>query len=535
MKGKSFLFFLLLLPFTINAQKHVFSTSVKAQEIKALFEDDERLDAAVEWCRTNGIEKIYLETFRFGYLVEGPLLRRVKQRFEAAGIKTAGLVTPTMIAKPSTGWNAVCCYTDEETQKRTRNIFEFTAKHFDIILIDDFWFTDCKCNACDSARKAKQVTVEGETYPVTDTGWGSYRRELMARLAEKCVISTCRDVNSRSCVILKFPCWYDTYQDRGYDPIRAIRLFDAIWVGTETRDYNWKDKKGRPQPAAFFLMGWLLSVGGEKCEGAWFDPLWTTPATYVEQARFSILGGAKESLLHSYGYLTLTEDEGRKLANDDVVAKKKLKGVGGMGTPNGKADFEALMREMPRLQELAEETAKRKLTGIAAYKPVNSNGGEDSGYFNLLGMTGLPLLPCSEFTQDAPAACFTGYALEIPDAVVHINDYIETGRPTLISGYLAKTLGNKLYLSASNVMVLPTEKSPWHLLDMSQEQLQALHTMVLKPLGITKYKAPNHVGMVLFTDGSYVLSNFQNTPVTVTKGSTVHTIPPRGFISKWTD
>jgi len=256
MKLKLLLFFLLLLPPTIYAQNHVFSTSVKAQEIKALFEDDERLDAAVEWCRANEIEKIYLETFRFGYLVEEPLLLKVKQRFEAADIKTAGLVTPTMIAKPSTGWNTVCCYTDEGTQKRTREIFEFTAKHFDTVLIDDFWFTDCECDACNSARKEKQVIVEGETYAVADTSWSSYRRELMARLSENCVIPACHDTNLNNHVILKFPCWYDRYQDRGYDPIRATRLFDAIWVGTETRDYNVEEKTGSPQPAAFFLMGW---------------------------------------------------------------------------------------------------------------------------------------------------------------------------------------------------------------------------------------------------------------------------------------
>ena len=514
------------------SKEHRFSTSVKAQEIKVLFTDDLRLDSAVEWCKSNGIDKIYLETFRFGYLVEEPLLKKVKNRFESAGIETAGLVTPTMIAKPSTGWNTVCCYTDKETQKRVRKIFTFTASHFDTVLIDDFWFTDCQCEECKSARDVKTVTIEGRSFPVNGSGWGDYRRELMNRLAEKCVIPACKAANPDARVILKFPCWYDSYQYKGYDPIRATKTFDAIWVGTETRDYNWKNKKGTPQPGAFFLMNWLLSIGKEKCEGAWFDPLWTSPATYVEQARFSILGGAEESLLHSYGYLTLTDKEGKELAKDDVVAKKKLKGVGGIGTPNGKADFAAFVSKMPELKKLAEQTAKREITGIAAYKPANHSGGKDNGFFNLLGMTGIPLDPCSEFPKDAPAACFTGYALAKDVNVESINRYIETGRPTLISGYLAEKWGSKLKLTARNVQVLPTKESPWQLLDMDTNKLDKLRSFAFKPFKFS-YKGPNRINMVLYTDGSYVLSNFHDEDITVIVGDKKKSVPARDCVAEW--
>ncbi len=148
-----------------NLSVHRFSTSVKAQEMKAIFTDDEALDKSVAWCRRNGITRVYLETFRFGYLVERPLLKRVCDRFRQAGIETCGLVTPTMIGKASTGWNVVCCYSDIPTQRRVQEIFEYTASLFDTVLIDDFWFTDCTCENCSQAMASQTVTIGTQSHP----------------------------------------------------------------------------------------------------------------------------------------------------------------------------------------------------------------------------------------------------------------------------------------------------------------------------------------------------------------------------------
>ena len=84
---------------------------------------------------------------------------------------------------------------------------------------------------------------------------------------------------------------------------RETADFDRIWVGTETRDYTNKQWGGTVQFEAFFIMRWLGGLGGAKCGGGWFDPYGTTPATYVEQARQTVLAGARESMLFCYGSL----------------------------------------------------------------------------------------------------------------------------------------------------------------------------------------------------------------------------------------
>ena len=87
---------------------------------------------------------------------------------------------------------------------------------------------------------------------------------------------------------------------------------------------------------------------GGKCGGGWYDALDCSPEKFVEQARYTILGGARESLVHCYDYL-LAKDPG--------------------STPFGeKADrshacAEAFSREVEGLAKLAEFLRGAERTG----------------------------------------------------------------------------------------------------------------------------------------------------------------------------
>ena len=513
-----------------NLSIHRFSTSIKAEEMKAIFTNEAALDKAVAWCQQNGITRVYLETFRFGYLVERPLLEKVCARFRQGGIQTDGLVTPTMVGKVSTGWNVVGCYSDPATQRRVQEIFEYTASFFDTILIDDFWFTDCTCETCSKAMAAQTVTIGPRAYAVEKADWSHYRRELMCQLAEKNVVKACKTVNSKVRVIAKFPLWYDNYQNQGYDVSRMSKIFDGTWVGTETRDYggSWG---GTPQMAAFFIARWLSSVSAGSCGGAWYDPLGTTPATYLEQARLTVLAGMHESLLHSYGFLSMTPEATAKM--DDSVKRLNLKGVGGLGSPHGPQDIEYLHGHLPELFEVAKKVKARKPTGIAAFKPANSAPNGEEFVFSFAGMLGLPLNPCDTFPKDAPAACFASYLRSIPDADKLINAYIATGRPTLITDGLAEGLKGRIAVDRPNVVILSVHGNPKSLLKLSQEELDALRAPFLRALGYQAFNAPNQVGLILFEDKSWVMMNFNDHPVTVKFNGEDHEIAARQWLHHW--
>src|SRR5947207_6488656 len=268
---------------------HRYSTLFSAQDVRDQLSSEQGLNHAIDWCKRTGVTKAYVESFRDGYQVDRAALQNAKQRLSAAGLIVAGCVTPTQVAKLSNGWKSIGCYTDRATQEKIQAIFEYAAGLFDEIMIDDFWFTDCTCPECDAARRARTVTIGDRTFPVNGNSWEEYHCELMVRVSQERVLVASKRVNPKTRLIIKYTQWYENYHERGYEVIRETADFDRIWVGTETRNYNDRHWGGTPQYEGFFIMRWLGGIGGPKCGGGWFDPFGTTEATYIEQARQTIL------------------------------------------------------------------------------------------------------------------------------------------------------------------------------------------------------------------------------------------------------
>lgn len=484
---------------------HRFSTLITAQQVRDHLGTDDGIDAAIEWCKKTAVTKVYIETFRSNYQAERDTLIHAKQRFIEEGFDVSGCVTTTIVGKKSTGWNLISCYTDSATQDRLQKIFEYTAALFDEIMIDDFWFTDCQCTQCDAARRARTVTIGEKTYPVPGDTWEDYRCELTVRLSRDRILTPARRVNSKAKLIIKYPQWYDRFHERGYEVIRQTADFDRIWVGTETRDYDDPRWGGTPQYEGYFIMRWLGGIGGPKCGGGWFDPYGTTEKTYVEQARQTVLGGAKESLLFCYG--SLLKD-------------------------TGPANVRALRKCIPELFDVAEEVAKRKIVGVAAYKPPNSHPENEHRVFDFVGMMGVPLVPCHEFPDDANAAFFSVHALKDPQCVARLSSLLDRRTPLLVTDGLAEQLKGKLALDAPNVTILPVKGSPKSLLDRSQSDVDRIRASLLRPLGHT-FQAPNRVALCLFADGSWVVENFNDQIVSVVLDGVALEIPPRQWRYQW--
>ena len=418
---------------------HRFSTLFTAQNVREYFSSDDRLREAIDWCKRTAVTKVYIEEFRGGYTADRATLIKARDAFRAAGIEASGCITTTRVGKDSTGWKEISCYTDPQTQEKLKSVFEYAASLFNEIMIDDFWFTDCECPECKAARAARVVTIGGAHYPVAGDTWEDYRCELMVQLSRHYILEAARKVNPKVKIIIKYPQWYDRFQDRGYDVARETADFDRIWVGTETRDYTNKQWGGTVQFEGFFIMRWLGGLGGAKCGGGWYDPYGTSPATYLEQARQTVLAGARESMLFCYG----------SLQHD-----------------TGPANIEALRANIPELLAVADKVARRRPTGIAAYKPASSHPGNEQVVFDFVGMLGLPLLPCHEFPARSRAAFFSVHALKDPDFAAELQEFIKAGKPVLLTDGLVKALGDKVNLQAraftfSRSRASPSRCSSW--------------------------------------------------------------------------
>jgi hypothetical protein len=373
------------------------STLFTAQDVRDHLSTEQGRRDALEFCRKMGITKVYIESFRDGYQAEEATLKAVRDFFRQAGLKVSGCVTTTGIGKPSSGWHVAVCYTHRQNQERLESIFRFTATLFDEIMIDDFFFTDCECSECAAAKGA--------------LSWRQYREKLMLQMSRERVLGPARAVNPRVKVILKFPQWYDQFQDRGYVPDQEAALYDRIWVGTELRDPSSDQWGHKQQYEGYFLYRWLTDIPGAKTGGGWFDPFGTTPALYLDQPLTTILAGAPEVLLFHYGALI---------------------------SPEFRAQAEALRLRRRQYESLAKFASD--WSGLAAYKPVSSEPGDEKYIFDEIGMLGIPLAPTAHFPGGARAALFTVHALEDVEFVPKLARFLAAGGTAFVSQSLAHRL-----------------------------------------------------------------------------------------------
>lgn len=451
-----------------HANTFRFSTLFTAQDVRDRLSKPGGIDAAIRWCRETAVTRVYVETFRGGYTAEKDALLQAKRAFEEAGLLVSGCVTTTQIGRESVrGW-IFPCFTEQAGLDNLKRIFEFTAGLFDEIMIDDFFATKCECDDCEKARGTRS--------------WSQFRCEQMADVSKRYVLEPARRVNPKVKLIIKYPQWYDDFHERGYDVAGQTAMFDKIWVGTETREPDSKEWGRKTQYEAYFIMRWLGTVGGAKCGGGWFDWLGTNPPTYLEQARQTILGGAREAVLFCYG---------------------------GLHSQGGRANVEALRKEIPGLFELAELIHGKPSRGVAAPKPPNSDAKGNMYVYDFIGMLGLPLVPDTRVRADVPAAFLPVQALKDPEAVASIRTMIERMTPVLMTRQLAQRLPADVRTDGGRVTILDVPGDAWALMDLRPPELMNIRDRMLGPLGVS-FDAPTRVALYLFGEDLVVVENFND-------------------------
>jgi len=448
------------------------STLFTAQDVRDRLSSKDGIAQAIRWCTQTGVTRVFVESFRDGYWADRQVIENARDTLRAAGLQVSGCVTTTQIGKKSTGWSGICCLTDVPTQETLGKIFEYAAAMFDEIMIDDFLFTDCQCQECKQACGVQS--------------WAQYRCDLMVRLSRDRILGAARRVNPAVKIIIKYPQWYDNFQNRGYDVVRETADFDRTWVGTETRDYADPNWGGKVQYEAYYIMRWLGEIGGAKCGGGWFDWLGTTEKTYLEQANQTVLAGAREIMLFCYG---------------------------GLQRSTGPANVRLLRKELPGLFELARLVHRKTLRGIHAPKPASSNPEGEAYVYDFVGMMGMPLVPTAKIDPQAPAAFYPVHVLKDAAFAAGLKAMLTAGRPVLVTDGLAAKM-ESTELGGKRPEVLKVNGMPKSLLGLDREQLAKIRGPLLKPFGMS-FDAPNKVGLYLFGDDLIVVENFNDEAVDV--------------------
>lgn len=471
-----------------NAGRLRISTLICADQVTRLCRTDADVQRAIAWCKDRGITHVYVESYRDKHEPSDADLIRTRDAFRKAGFLVSGCITPTEVGKLGTGWSLISCYTNAGTRREIERLFRRAASLFDEIMIDDFLFVDCTCEECTAARGTRS--------------WVEYRSDLMLEVSRKEILGAAKAVNPRAKLIIKYPCWHEDFQERGYDVVRQTDLYDKTWVGTETRGgvpgSGWV---AEPQYRAYWLMRWLGGIGGAKCGGGWYDWIGTTPEYYLEQARLTVLGGAREALLFNFGAL--------------------------MQDRLGQRDIAAWREELPQHFELAKLIAGKKPRGLLGWKPPSSPPGADRNIHSLLGMAGFPVTAAHRFERSAPGFVFGEQVKKDPGWREAWQSAVRSGRPIVVSSALATELGVR---RGGNVMVVPSSRDPnvhEALSTMPQADLDALRDRATARLDLSLH-APYNVGLWLFGRDIVILQSFRDQPtdcqLRFSKGTTLRPV-----------
>ena len=343
------------------------------------------------------LDKAYLEPYRDRFAGEEQV-ELCKAVFEERGIEVAGGITTTFpAAEDAQGKQRLFntfCYNDPVMLGRLSEMSAFLGAHFDEFIIDDFYFTNCTCDACRAGRDAYNAA-----HGIADGSWQAYRMDLMERVSREYMIAPAKAVNPKCSITIKYPNWAESYQETGYNPAGQRKIFDNLYTGTETRDPVTTDQH-LPRYLSFSLMTYFENMWPGHNGGGWFDPFdMHIMEHYLEQAYLTAFSKPRELMMFCFQALCDT-----------------------MNVP-------ALGYQLDKLDDVLDHIGKP--IGIPCYLPDNCQGEDNVQDF--LGMIGLPVVCTPYFPADSPAMMLTRSSACDPDVVDKLEAYVAAGGRALVT------------------------------------------------------------------------------------------------------
>jgi len=383
------------------------------------------------------VDKVYIETYRSGVTADDALLETVKAFFTAHGVDVAGGIayaaggdTAGFTANEvESGQFISFCYTDPKQRDYVKHVAEVTARHFDEIMLDDFFFNNTKRDS-DIAAKGK-------------SSWSSFRVRLMDEVSHDLLIAPARAVNPKVKIIIKFPNWYEHFQANGYDLDQEPKIFDGIYTGTETRDPVTTDQHLQ-QYESYQIVRYFDNISPHGNGGGWVDVYDTRYLDrYAEQLWDTMLAKTPQIMLFQYSDLLRPAVLGHRAAWADRETTFTASGLDKWHTtlaPSAPISYVtaagyALDSVNAVLGKLGNPIA------LASYKPYQSTG--EDFLHNYLGMIGIPIDLHPEFPSDAKTILLTESAKFDPQIVSKIKQHLEQGGNIVITSGLLAALQDK--------------------------------------------------------------------------------------------
>lgn len=374
------------------------------------------------------VDHIYLESHRDMILVDDATLEKAKKFFRDRGIKVSGGITWT-ISEPNRF--QTFCYSDPKDRAWIKQVIEHTARHFDEIILDDFFFTSCRSDVGIAAKGSRS--------------WTGYRLALITQAAKELVLAPARAANPKVRVIIKYPNWYEHFQGAGFNLETEPDLFDGLYTGTETRDPVMSAQHLQPY-LSYQIIRYFENIAPHRNFGGWVDPGgMRTFDRYAEQLALTLFAKAPEITLFDFRQLARpitaadrASWQDQKTSYDFDAATAGYRAADGslskdltIATPAG---WTFAMLD-PVLGKFGNPI------GIKSYRPFHSTG--EDFLHNFIGMIGLPIDLQPTFPADASLIFLAEDAKFDPDLVAKIKGQLTAGKSVVITSGLLGALQDR--------------------------------------------------------------------------------------------
>jgi hypothetical protein len=415
------------LAFPVHAQGHyrsfIVSTYATQGTVRSLMDGD--IDPAESWSyltRNLKVDKIYIEVMRNHTLVDEAGLEKLKKFYQDQGVQVCGgLAFSVSEANGYQGFD----YADPENRAFAIKAVEMAARHFDEILLDDYYFFDRKTDYDIKAKGKKS--------------WTQYRLETMREVTKDLIVGAAKAVNPKCKIIIKMANWYDQYAGMGNDTEKVPLIGDGMFSGTESR--LWVGQEQHLQPyLSYDIMRFMDNLKPGVNKGGWVDQGGASPIDrYSEQLLDTVFARCPEMCCFNYSGMLGGIRFGANRAWAGQPTSLNLTEVQKTIGPD----------ESPTFADIAAYTLGQvdkvlanvgKPVGIKTYTPYHATGEEF--LHDYLGMIGLPMDIFPQFPTNAGMVLLTEQAKIDPKIIDKIKAQLKAGKSVCVtSGFLRAMKG----------------------------------------------------------------------------------------------
>jgi hypothetical protein len=367
-------------------------------------------------------DKVYIEAYRSRQFATDTELETVKREFQAKGIQTSGGITLAAGGWPG-GQFGTFDYENPVDRAECERAVRLIARHFDQVILDDFFFYTMKTDA-DIAAKGNR-------------SWTEYRLAKMREAARDLVLGPAHQENPRVQVIVKYPNWYEHFHGLGYDLADEAHMFDAIYTGTETRDPVITDQLLQ-QYESYEIVRYFSNIRPGANLGGWVDTYSIRSVDrYAEQLWNTLFAKAPEQTLFEWSAMASPKSA---TAGERLWAKQKTS-----------FDWNAISRAHPNAGWATAADAALHIAdsvvgqlgnpvGVASYRPPHATG--EDFLHNYIGNLGVPIELYPEYPTAAHTILLTQAAATDPRIIAKIDASLHAGANVIVtSGFLEAMQG----------------------------------------------------------------------------------------------